>query len=92
MSKRVRPMSSEPTHEVQYRLRITPEEHKFLKEFSEQTGITMSQLVRSGILAWRESCMLDQLYSSLRRNGKTKKAKMLQEILQMCSDIEKQNV
>jgi hypothetical protein len=92
MKKRGRPRSSEPTREVQYRLRITPEEHKFLKEFSKSTGITMSQLVRDGVLSWRESLMLDQLYSPPRRNGKTKKVRKLQELLQKYCDAEEQNV
>lgn len=49
--KRGRPKSSEPIRDVQYRLRITPEEHQFLKELSKRTGYTISKLIREGALS-----------------------------------------
>ena len=67
MSKRGRPKSKEPIREVQYRLRITPEEHKFLKETSENTGLPISHLIRIGVLAYREQQIYTQMFSSERR-------------------------
>ena len=67
MGQRGRPKSKEPVREVQYRLRITPEEHKFLKETSKNTGLPISHLIRIGVLAYREQQVCTLMFSSERR-------------------------
>ncbi|MBR1763644.1 MAG: hypothetical protein IJ731_09840 [Eubacterium sp.] len=53
-NRRGRPKSSEPIHEVQYRLRLTPDEHRFLKALSKEYNISMSDLIRVGALYFRD--------------------------------------
>lgn len=78
MSKRGRPKSSEPIRKLQYRLRITPEEHKFLKEVSEYSGLSMSELIRAGVLDYRENTLKQNLF---RREDKLETYNRIKEVL-----------
>jgi len=75
MSKRGRPKSSEPIREVQYRLRITPEEHKFLKDVSEYSGLSISELIRAGALDYRENTLKQNLFYQEERRAKYNRIK-----------------
>ena len=83
MGQRGRPKSKEPIREVQYRLRITPEEHKFLKEVSEYSGLSMSELIRAGVLDYRENTLKQNLF---RKEDRREKYVRMREVLSRCSD------